>query len=501
MKDLSGISNSLKSNFIESDQIFNIIMMFQEEYLKSSSSIQKLIDSANSNLKSVNENAGDVVKLVNRSSGSIQRNIETSQSNISAMNSAADSVGKLDSGYKRLVEMFESLDQSIKTIADRIDVIEDISELTNLLALNAAIEAARAGAQGKGFQVVAKEIRKLADRSRVNTDEIINVIKEVNGRINDAEDFMREYGANQQQVLENISSTNSRLSESATELESIDREIGSINRLVEEQAISTSSLLESLDNIHQTGVFTEKNTPFISEVVKVYQEAGKSISDLLSELGDVNNTADTDALENKNLIKIGHDIAYPPWTHISGGKASGISVSHLESILQKGSYQSYFYGGQWGELYPMLLNGRLDMLLNVGWPSSFFDSEPVIASVPYDKFNVRFFNMEGGNHSADYFKGKRVGVQKGSFTGGIVEKIGAEPIEFDNDIQGIVHLIWNNIDAVATEERVAEYISSNLFMKAVKPASEVVGSLDVVYMFRKESSTLLSEINDLIRNG
>ncbi len=498
MKDLSGISNSLKSNFIESDQIFNIIMMFQEEYLKSSSSIQKLIDSANSNLKSVNENAGDVVKLVNRSSGSIQRNIETSQSNISAMNSAADSVGKLDSGYKRLVEMFESLDQSIKTIADRIDVIEDISELTNLLALNAAIEAARAGAQGKGFQVVAKEIRKLADRSRVNTDEIIDVIKEVNGRINDAEDFMREYGANQQQVLDSISSTNTRLSESAGELESIDHEIGSINRLVEEQAMSTSSLLDSLETIHQTGVFTEKNAPFIGEVVKVYQEAGKSISTLLGELGDVDNASGAGTSETESLIRIGHDIAYPPWTHISGGEAAGISVAHLKGLLQKGRYQSYFYGGQWGELYPMLLDGRLDMLLNVGWPNTFFDNEPVIASIPYEKFNVRFYNIEGGSHSSDYFKGRRVGVQRGSFTGGIVANLGAEPVEFDNDIQGMVHLIWNNIDAIATEERVAEYISSSLFMKAVKPASEIVGSLDVVYLFRRDSEKLLTEINDLI---
>lgn len=60
----------------------------------------------------------------------------------------------------------------MKTIADRISLIEDIAYKTNLLALNAAIEAARAGEHGKGFAVVADEVRKLAERSQTSAAEI-----------------------------------------------------------------------------------------------------------------------------------------------------------------------------------------------------------------------------------------------------------------------------------------------------------------------------------------
>ena len=491
-QQLTWTINSLKSNFIDSDQIFQIIKMFLEEYLDSTGNIQSLIHSSHEDLKSVNQNAEEVVSLVNTSSKTIQNNIETSKNNISEMTVAAESVEKLDKGYQDLRDIFTALNESIITIVQRIDVIEDISELTNLLALNAAIEAARAGEKGRGFQVVAKEIRKLADRSRNNTSEITSVLNDLIAKLETSETIIGNYGELQKNVLENITETSKSLSDSTSELELINSEINSINNLVGHQAESTSSLLSSLDQVNSSSEFTIANAPYINKAIEVYKETGLSVNkDLINietqaiEVGaDSENSADSE-----RQVTIGHDIAYPPWCYIQDGHSAGISIQYTQDFFKDSSIEPAFIGGQWGDIYKKMLSGEIDMIANVGWPNKVFDTEPVVASKPYERFNIKIFGKSDELHERSFFRGQKVGVQSGSFAEDVARELGCEPVVFENDIQAMVQLLWNNIDGIATEEKVGEYISNQLFLGAVKPVSEVVSSLDVVYLLKKGSDT------------
>jgi methyl-accepting chemotaxis protein len=125
---------------------------------------QQLSMGASSQASSVEEVSSSMEEMV----ANIQQNTDNAQQTEKISEKISDGVQKVGESSK------ESLN-SIRVIASKINIINDIAFQTNILALNAAVEAARAGEHGRGFAVVAAEVRKLAERSKLAADEIVSL--------------------------------------------------------------------------------------------------------------------------------------------------------------------------------------------------------------------------------------------------------------------------------------------------------------------------------------
>ena len=218
----------------------------------------------------------EVASGATETSGATRDAIKQVQTGDRVIHEASNAITELSTTVKNLDSVLERLTEGSVKIASVVDVIRGVAEQTNLLALNAAIEAARAGEQGRGFAVVADEVRTLAQRTQESTGHIQSIIGELSETTEAAGTSMHHCLQMAERSVMEMDNVSRALKAIASAVESIDQMSHQIAAAAEEQS-ATATDIE--DNTRTISTIAEHSQEEITQANQLNQKMARLSSE------------------------------------------------------------------------------------------------------------------------------------------------------------------------------------------------------------------------------
>ncbi len=253
-------------------QAINGVAKGAQEQSNSVFKVSNATDQINRAIQQVAGNAASVTSDSDAAAEAARKGSVTIEKTLSGMNSIKEKVGIS-------ADKVEEMGRRSEEIGKIVETIEDISSQTNLLALNAAIEAARAGEAGKGFAVVADEVRKLAERSSLATKEISDLVNGILTSVSEAVKAMEDGSREVEKGVENANQAGHVLTEILNAAEAVNRQAALAGEATQQMRSVSEELVAAVDSV---SAVVEENTASTEEMAANSSEVNSAIESIAS---------------------------------------------------------------------------------------------------------------------------------------------------------------------------------------------------------------------------
>lgn len=234
-------------------------------------------------ISEVAEQVGNVANLAAYAEDAALTGKSKSDDAVKVIHGMAQQINKLSEEMTRSVSAVNRLAENSASISSILSTIKGIAEQTNLLALNAAIEAARAGEAGRGFAVVADEVRALASRSRESADEIEKLINEIQGNIGHAVTTMESNRTIVGKTVEQSGKVTDTLREIRVSMDDIKEKTTDIATTAKAQRQQALALEGDLVQVRESGEETAENADSTVKEVRKMRDIAQELSEKVGQ--------------------------------------------------------------------------------------------------------------------------------------------------------------------------------------------------------------------------